>query len=470
MYKYLVKSVDHRKNYLVLTLRPEDPDKTLGFSAGQYATIGFKVGGRPTPMRCFSFISSPQDKELKFAMRPGGRFTSKVAELETGQMVNLQGPFGHFAIDKTRDKSIMMLAAGVGITPFMSMLHWAAENKFNAPITLIYSNHDKDQIPFQRELSKLQRKNPNLRVIFLVSQGKNDTKNKIFAGRLDIGLIKKLAGDKFLTSTYLICGPLPYMDQISADLQKNKIGEQQIITESFEQKSTFGLTFSTLSAQAKTYLIVAAILAGMTGIVGLNNGGSGGLGFDGSWGLYMIRAAGLVAAGLVMTLIIWGIGQVTGLIYRLFEPVKAWAIHKALAISLLLVGALHVSLIVINQTMGFTALDALIPFQTNYSNGTSFLGMNLSGLAVAFGILAMYGVIIIVSSSLGWIYSRQKTWRWLHYLGYLVVFDIFMHGLYVGTDLIHGLVRLAWVSLGGILIIAVVSRLLRAGTLRSKKR
>lgn len=469
MYKYLVKSVEHRKNYLVLRVTPEDPDKTIEFTAGQYATIGFKVNGRPTPMRCFSFVGSPRTSELQFAMRPDGRFTSKVAQLEVGQKVNIQGAFGHFVIEELSDKNIVMLAGGIGITPFMSMLRWATEKKINKPITLIYSNHDKEHIPFNDEINELQIKNPNLRVVYLVTEGKHEEANKIFAGRPDIKLIKKLCSSRFQSSTFLICGPPAYMDKVADDLHLSKIKEEQIILESFEQKSTFGWKLSSLGIQAKTYLSVSLILVFMVGVIGLLSGGSNGLGFDSSWELYIIRAAGFVAAGLVLALMMSGIGQVTGLTYRLVEPVKAWAIHKAMAISLLAVIAIHVVLIVLNSVMAFSILDATIPLMTKYSNGTAALGLQLSGLAVAFGIMAMYGVIIIVASSLAWIDTRQKIWRWLHYLGYLVVFDIFFHGLYVGTDLIHGFVRLLWVSLAGLLLLVIGTRLMRAGTLRSKK-
>lgn len=85
---------------------------------------------------------------------------------------------------------------------------------------------------------------------------------------------------------------------------------------------------------------------------------------------------------------------------------------------------------------------------------------------MTLGILAMYGVAIIVASSLGWIDSKKRIWRWLHYLGYFVMFAVFVHALSVGTDVRYGSFRLAWIALIALVVIAVVSRLLRAGTLR----
>jgi hypothetical protein len=53
-----------------------------------------------------------------------------------------------------------------------------------------------------------------------------------------------------------------------------------------------------------------------------------------SWPWYIIRAAGFTAAGLIILLMLSGIGQVTGFTYRFIAPIKAWAIHKALALAL----------------------------------------------------------------------------------------------------------------------------------------
>jgi DMSO/TMAO reductase YedYZ heme-binding membrane subunit len=79
-------------------------------------------------------------------------------------------------------------------------------------------------------------------------------------------------------------------------------------------------------------------------------------------------------------------------------------------------------------------------------------------------------VAIIVASSLGWIDSRKKTWRWLHYLGYFVMPAVFLHGMSVGTDLRYGTFREIWVMLLAIVLVAVVFRLARAGSLRRRNR
>lgn len=184
---------------------------------------------------------------------------------------------------------------------------------------------------------------------------------------------------------------------------------------------------------------------------------------------YVVRAAGFVAAGLLVMLMLSGIGQVTGLTYRFIEPVKAWALHKAMAIALCISIVVHVGFLLIDRYLPFSIGQVLVPLNSHYNNGTKLLGIPLGGLAVAFGILAMYGVVVIVASSLGWVNTKPARWHKLHYLSYLVMFLVILHGLYAGTDLKYGVFRETWVGLAAVVALGVISRLLRAGTTTASK-
>jgi len=186
-----------------------------------------------------------------------------------------------------------------------------------------------------------------------------------------------------------------------------------------------------------------------------------------SWPWYVIRAAGFVAAGLLFMLMLSGIGHVTGLTYKFIEPIKAWAIHKALAIALCVSIAVHGGFLLIDHFVPFSLTQILVPFASHYNNGTKLWGLPLGGIAVTLGILATYGVIIVVLSSLGWIDTKRKAWRKLHYISYAVAFFVFLHALYIGTDLRYGVFRKIWIGLGIVVLIGILSRLLRVGTTRN---
>lgn len=184
-----------------------------------------------------------------------------------------------------------------------------------------------------------------------------------------------------------------------------------------------------------------------------------------SWPWYITRAAGFVAAGLLVLLMFSGIGQVTGIIYRYIEPIKVWAIHKALAIALCISIVLHVGFLLIDKYLPFSWAQILVPFVSHYNNGTQIGGLALGGLAVTFGILAAYGVVIVVASALGWI-NKNKTWRKLHYISYAVIILVLLHGMYIGTDLKYGIFRTLWVGVGALIVLAVIVRLWRKGTVK----
>lgn len=176
-----------------------------------------------------------------------------------------------------------------------------------------------------------------------------------------------------------------------------------------------------------------------------------------------------MAAGLLILLMLSGIGQVTGLTYRVLEPVKAWAVHRAMALALCATIVLHVGSLLIDKFVPFSLLQVLVPLASQYTNGSKLLGVSFGGWAVGLGILAMYAVAIIVASSLGWIDTHKRTWRWLHYLSYFVILAVFLHGMSVGSDLRYGTFRTIWVGLFVIVLIGVISRLARVGTLRKRR-
>lgn len=187
------------------------------------------------------------------------------------------------------------------------------------------------------------------------------------------------------------------------------------------------------------------------------------------WKWYIVRAAGFTAAGLLILLMLSGIGQVTGLTYRFVEPIKAWAIHKALAIALCVAVVIHVLFILLDTFVPFSLAQVLVPFLSHYSNKAPLFGLNISNIAVALGILSAYGIAIIVTSSLLWIDKHKTTKRRLHYLSYVVILFVFAHALGTGSDLKYGTFRSAWIFLFIIVAVAIFSRLWRAGTMRKSE-
>ena len=271
--KYKVRSADVQYyNILVLLLEPVSPEDKFDFYGGQYAAFSFKRFGRRTPARCFSLASSPTDKVVRLAMRISGKFTRAATHLKPGDTVYLQGPYGNFVLDQD-DTGIVMLACGIGITPFLSMIRLATSIKLNTPMTLVYSNRSAGSTPFYEELESLAANNPKFEVSFLASDGSN--KDKVRGGVIDETYIEKLTDFEYQGSTYMICGPSGFITKVHDMLVNRGVGRDKIITESFSQKTT-NKEFEgfTLSPSKATYAVVTAaflLIAGLVSLIDLHS-------------------------------------------------------------------------------------------------------------------------------------------------------------------------------------------------------
>lgn len=263
MADYIVSKIERFPTYFTVSLKPADDSYKFDFLPGQYATISFKTDGRWSPVRCFSMTSSPADEELRFATRITGKFTDKLAGLRPGTSVKVRGPYGSFNIDPDFDRRIIMLAGGIGITPFMSMLRWAAKLKLRNPITLLYAGRSLEDMPFRAEIERLQRRNPRLQVAFLVSDGETDKSHNIFNRRIDDDLLAQVTDGRFDDFTFFVCGPREFTKTLEETLRKQGVDDNHLVIESFTQATQLGWGIK-LSIPSLTYATASlALLAGI---------------------------------------------------------------------------------------------------------------------------------------------------------------------------------------------------------------
>lgn len=182
-----------------------------------------------------------------------------------------------------------------------------------------------------------------------------------------------------------------------------------------------------------------------------------------TWPWYLVRASGIVAAISLVILMLSGIGSVTGHTFRFLEPLTAWASHKALGVVFGISVLIHMSGLLFDSFVHFSLLDIFVPWLSNYKPVT-ILGMQFGSLFVALGVLAFYSTTLVVITSLLWIEKRPLLWKLSHLMSYLVMIFVFVHALYLGTDLAGGLLHWVWLALGVGVGVAVVARLWRAKT------
>lgn len=146
-------------------------DKPPGFEfeAGQYIDLTLINPPKTDPdgsIRSFSLASAPTDEDLLIVTRiRDSAFKRTLQHLPIDTEVELDGPFGSFALHTSRVKPAVFLAGGVGIAPFLSMIHDAARSGPQTQLYLFYSNHCPESAAFLQSLQELEKKTLNLRFI-----------------------------------------------------------------------------------------------------------------------------------------------------------------------------------------------------------------------------------------------------------------------------------------------------------------
>src|SRR5664279_4496483 len=239
MRKYTVDKVDQiTPTTILVTLKKNKNELSFGHRPGQYAAIGFHKHGRPTPVRCFSIVSSPVEEELlQFSMRTRGHFTKGLSGVKPGDKVTVEGPFGGFVLHPERDKRTVFMAGGIGITPFISMIRYATTCRFENEIRLIYSCQNQDDIPFADELRQLEQSNPHFRVIFVIGKGATDKLDgeTVTTGMVTPELVDSVTDGRYDNKTFFICGPPPFMNGMTKLLKGKETPIKSIMTEAFSK-------------------------------------------------------------------------------------------------------------------------------------------------------------------------------------------------------------------------------------------
>lgn len=141
------------------------PGNKFIFLAGQYVRANAPKLVYPDPKgasRLFSIVSSPNNKDkISIAFRNSGSgFKRTLMKLPIGSLVDIEGPFGYFTLPKNLSQPIVFIAGGIGITPCLSMICYATEEKLNHPITLLYANRNVESAAYLEELTTIAKQNP----------------------------------------------------------------------------------------------------------------------------------------------------------------------------------------------------------------------------------------------------------------------------------------------------------------------
>ena len=203
--------------------------KEFYYQPGQFIFITLS-NDEPDMTKHLSISSSPSEDFLEITKRLTGHpFANALIALEIGDIVLLRGPFGKFTFNGEY-KKIGMLSGGIGITPLRSMIRYTIDKGLGTDIVLLYSNRRQDDIAFNSEFEKLQKRNANIRVVNTVSRP--DPFWRGVSGRINAEMIREHMPD-YNDRIIYISGPQKMVDSVLDLLKELKVPESQIRKEYF---------------------------------------------------------------------------------------------------------------------------------------------------------------------------------------------------------------------------------------------
>ncbi|MEM6159842.1 NADH oxidoreductase [Erwinia sp. P6884] len=215
------------------------------WQAGQFALVQI---GKSAQLRAYTLSSTPGQSEfitLTVRYIDGGQGSGWLTrQVKPGDYVWLSDPQGEFSCEQHPAERYLMMAAGCGITPVISMCRWLAIHRRECSVTLCYSVRSHQEVIFAAELAALQ---PWLNLVIVAEDSPTA---EMPDGRLTLEKLSALVPD-MASRTVMICGPEGYMQQVEGfaralgaqDLWKEQFTPMQA-TDTSDQGQPFALRVS----------------------------------------------------------------------------------------------------------------------------------------------------------------------------------------------------------------------------------
>ena len=184
--------------------------------------------------RTFSLASAPFEDHLMIATRMRDTaFKRVLRKVPLGLQVKIDGPGGSFVLHRKPEKPAILLAGGIGITPFRSVIRQAAHESAPHQIYLFYSNRRPEDAPFLDALASAAKQNSNFH--FVGTMTEIEKSRREWKG--ETGFIDKNMLTKHLPALqggiYYVAGPPAMVAAMRSMLVEADVDEDDIRTEEF---------------------------------------------------------------------------------------------------------------------------------------------------------------------------------------------------------------------------------------------
>lgn len=235
----VVRVVDESRSIRSFELAPADGNGIAPAVPGQHLVIrGDKDGGKISRPYSISAIGSSQ-LQISVKRERGGFSEWLHDHVRAGDRLGVLGPRGSFRLDTTSNLPLVLISAGVGITPMMAMLQAATNNNgarvVPASVSFVHCARDSSEQAFKAQLSEIAARHPA--VMFHTRFSRPLSTDRIgethhSVGRIDRELVQRTVAPLGACNVYL-CGPEAFMADVRGWIEAIGSPDIRVITERF---------------------------------------------------------------------------------------------------------------------------------------------------------------------------------------------------------------------------------------------
>ncbi len=213
------------------------PATSWDFLPGQYIrlVLPHKNPDDRGTSRFFTIASSPLEKDILMITTRiiQSTFKKTLFALKPGENGQFFGPIGTFFLDEKDLQERVFLAGGIGITPFHSMITFAAAKDLKLPITLLVSFSTIEEMVFYQELIEIGEKHQNIHVIYTITKPQESNQEWTGeTGRISKEMLRKYIND-LQKPLYYIAGPPIMVEGIRQLVSEIGVDEEKVISKDF---------------------------------------------------------------------------------------------------------------------------------------------------------------------------------------------------------------------------------------------
>jgi ferredoxin-NADP reductase len=237
------EALDVKSFYLV----PVDGRPLSSFAPGQYLTFRFaNTPGKSALVRCYSLSDRPRQDYFRVTVKkvhaplhepgsPSGRGSTHFHDhVHIGDTLEVRAPAGTFIVDPAADEPIVLIGAGIGITPLVSMLEAIVHHGPAREVHALFGFRSGAEQPFKERLAATAAENPHLRLH--ISYTTPQPEDVLFRDYNDRGRITLDRVRQVLPSNnyrFFVCGPAPLMESLVPELWRWGVPESDVHFEAF---------------------------------------------------------------------------------------------------------------------------------------------------------------------------------------------------------------------------------------------